>query len=119
MIDFKGSIFLVIKIFPYCFMNIVHILFVSHSPANGLILALEDCCLRQIVKGKHPNKMQVSLPSLLFGLQKTCMRVVCHFFILESVPESMMQIIALFSHLVVASLLESIREEGGCAHHGD
>lgn len=69
MIDFKESIFLVIKIFPYCFMNIVHILFVSPSPADGLILALEDCCLRQVIKDNHPNKMQVSLLSLLFGLQ--------------------------------------------------
>lgn len=70
MIDFKESIFLVIKIFPYCFMNIVHILFVSQiQPADGLILALEDYCLRQVIKDNHPNKMQVSLPSLLFGLQ--------------------------------------------------
>lgn len=68
MIDFKESIFLVIQISPYCFMNIVNILFVSPSPADGLILALEDYCLRQVVKDKHPNKMQVSLPSLLFGL---------------------------------------------------
>lgn len=59
---------MLVKLFPYCFMNIVHILFVFPSPANGLILAFEEYFLRRVVKENHPNKMQVSLPSLLLGL---------------------------------------------------
>lgn len=68
MVSLGKSVFLLIKLFRYGFVNIVPILFLLPSPANALILVFEDYFLRQVVKEKHPNKMQVSLPSLLLGL---------------------------------------------------